>query len=389
MSRRGFLAAGALGGVALVACGRSTRPPAARVARSGESHRRRKPVGRTPARPSTPSSTRDGRIDLGGTKARTTGLQRPGAGPVIRANIGDDSLSSCGTASIIRRRCTGTASPSATTWTAPRQSPNIAPGSMFTYRFSSPYPGHLLGTSAHRPGHRLASMCRSSSMTSADPGSYDAEWIVMLDDWTSRVGTSPSRSSRGCAPWGWAVAPCPGCPAWAAWDTCQRRRHRSQRNCSADGGDVSYPYYVINGRIPAAATTFTAKAGQRIRIHLINAGADTAFRVALADHRMTVCPHRRLPGRSHRRGCRPFNMGGAIRRHRDSGRRCVSARRFGRGQNAVARAASVHGRRDGPDVAFVRRNSPAGRHRGHVHRDTWVSCRPAATSRWRPDYPAR
>jgi FtsP/CotA-like multicopper oxidase with cupredoxin domain len=55
-----------------------------------------------------------------------------------------------------------------------------------------------------------------------------------------------------------------------------------------DGGDVNYPYYLINGRIPAAASTFTAKPGQRIRIRIINAGADTAFRVALAGHRMTV-----------------------------------------------------------------------------------------------------
>ena len=55
-----------------------------------------------------------------------------------------------------------------------------------------------------------------------------------------------------------------------------------------DAGDVSYPYYLVNGRIPAAPTTFTAKPGQRIRIRLINAGSDTAFRVALAGHSMTV-----------------------------------------------------------------------------------------------------
>ncbi len=55
-----------------------------------------------------------------------------------------------------------------------------------------------------------------------------------------------------------------------------------------DVGDLTYPYYVIDGRIPAAATKFTAKPGQRIRIRIINAGADTAFRVALAGRRMTV-----------------------------------------------------------------------------------------------------
>jgi len=55
-----------------------------------------------------------------------------------------------------------------------------------------------------------------------------------------------------------------------------------------DAGDIAYPYYLINGRIPAAPTTFNAKPGQRIRIRFINTGSDTAFRVALAGHSMTV-----------------------------------------------------------------------------------------------------
>ena len=42
-----------------------------------------------------------------------------------------------------------------------------------------------------------------------------------------------------------------------------------------DAGDVSYPYYLINGRVPAAPTTFNAKPGQRVRIRIINAGSDT------------------------------------------------------------------------------------------------------------------
>jgi hypothetical protein len=55
-----------------------------------------------------------------------------------------------------------------------------------------------------------------------------------------------------------------------------------------DAGDVRYPYYLIIGRVPAAATGFAAKPRQRIRIRLINAASDTAFRVALAGHAMTV-----------------------------------------------------------------------------------------------------
>ena len=53
-------------------------------------------------------------------------------------------------------------------------------------------------------------------------------------------------------------------------------------------GDVVYPHYLVNGRVPAAPVTLRGKPGQRVRLRLVNAGSDTAFRVALGGHRMTV-----------------------------------------------------------------------------------------------------
>ena len=55
-----------------------------------------------------------------------------------------------------------------------------------------------------------------------------------------------------------------------------------------DAGDVRYPYYLINGRVRTAPRTATARPGQRARIRFINAAADTAFRVALGGHQLTV-----------------------------------------------------------------------------------------------------
>jgi FtsP/CotA-like multicopper oxidase with cupredoxin domain len=60
------------------------------------------------------------------------------------------------------------------------------------------------------------------------------------------------------------------------------------RLLGGDAGDVRYPYYLINGRVRQAPRTFAARPGQRVRIRFINAGADTAFRVALGGHTMTV-----------------------------------------------------------------------------------------------------
>lgn len=55
-----------------------------------------------------------------------------------------------------------------------------------------------------------------------------------------------------------------------------------------DGGDVTCPYFVINGRVPKDPQVMDYRAGQRIRLRVINAGTDTAFRVAVPDVVMTV-----------------------------------------------------------------------------------------------------
>lgn len=55
-----------------------------------------------------------------------------------------------------------------------------------------------------------------------------------------------------------------------------------------DAGDVRYPYYLINGRVPTAPHTFGAKPGQRVRMRIVNAAADTIFTIAVAGHRMRV-----------------------------------------------------------------------------------------------------
>ncbi|MFF2813661.1 multicopper oxidase family protein [Streptomyces sp. NPDC058000] len=53
-------------------------------------------------------------------------------------------------------------------------------------------------------------------------------------------------------------------------------------------GNVNYPFHLINGRTKKDPDTFRARPGDRIRIRFINAGGDTAYRVALGGHHMTV-----------------------------------------------------------------------------------------------------
>ena len=282
LSRRSFVAAAIAGGFALTGCGRSTSPAstptqaldtAIAAAEAARPH-----TGRTVTTTLTPQPET---VDLGGPLARTLAYRTAIPGPLIRANVGDElavtlanrlnhptSVHWHGIA--IRNDMDG-----ATPATA-----NIDAGHDFTYRFSLPHPGTYW---AH-PHTGLDADCGLYLPVIVDdptePGSYDAEWIVVLDDWTDGIGKSPQEIYDDLHGSKRANDIMPGMSDMTGVG--------SSALLGGDAGDISYPYYLINGRIPTAPTTFTAKPGQRIRIRIINAGSDTAFRVALTGHAMTV-----------------------------------------------------------------------------------------------------
>jgi multicopper oxidase len=55
-----------------------------------------------------------------------------------------------------------------------------------------------------------------------------------------------------------------------------------------DPGDIRYPLYLVNGRQARSPATLSARPGDRLRLRIVNAAADTAFRLALGGHRLTV-----------------------------------------------------------------------------------------------------
>ena len=107
-----------------------------------------------------------------------------------------------------------------------------------------------------------------------EPGGYDAEWVVVLDDWTDGVGPSPDQILAGLKRGGGSMG--------------GMNMGGGSMGMGGDGGDVAYPMYLVNGRAPNDPDVLTAKAGQRVRIRFINAGADTIFDVALGGHRLRV-----------------------------------------------------------------------------------------------------
>lgn len=108
-----------------------------------------------------------------------------------------------------------------------------------------------------------------------EPGAYDAEWIVVLDDWIDGTGTTPDEVLADLMASGSSSGGMHGMGGMGG-------------SPFGDAGDVTYPHFLINGRVGTAPDVLRAEPGQRVRIRVINAAADTIFAVALGDHRMTV-----------------------------------------------------------------------------------------------------
>jgi FtsP/CotA-like multicopper oxidase with cupredoxin domain len=89
------------------------------------------------------------------------------------------------------------ASPCATTWTARTPAtPNIDPGRDFTYRFSVPHPGTYWGHPHTGLDADYGLYLPVIVDVPAEQPNYDAEWIVVLDDWTEGIGKHPGPSTR-------------------------------------------------------------------------------------------------------------------------------------------------------------------------------------------------
>ncbi|MEU8823642.1 multicopper oxidase family protein [Streptomyces sp. NPDC048636] len=207
----------------------------------------------------------------------------------------------------------------------------VGTGTAYDYRFTAAHPG-TYWVHPHS-GVQLDRGLYAPLIVEdpKEPLSYDKEWVIVLDDWLDGVGGSTpdavlaelnGRGGPGMdhggprrvpAPAGSAASPAPANAALAAAANdktkgrtkgkAKGRKGRAKaalrpppRSLRGGGsallggvaGDVAYPYYLANGRTPHSPQVFRAKTGDRVRIRIINAGGDTAFRVALGGHQMTV-----------------------------------------------------------------------------------------------------
>ena len=275
-----------------------------------------------------------GPVDLGGVIVNTWSYHGQVPGPEIRVRKGD-----------VVQATVGNHLPAQTTvhWHGVALRNNmdgvpmmtqapVAAGGTFTYRFTAADPG----TYWYHPhtGVQLDRGLYGPLIVEdpAEPAPYDQEWTIVLDDWIDGTGytpdqvltalrqgmtgmnmpsaaPSPSTTGMGGMSGMTMASPPPskggmsGMPATnmaspsppmggmasaASSDSGPLLPGATSPLLGGDAGDVRYPYYLINGRIRTAPRTFTGRPGQRVRIRFINAGADTAFRVALGGHMMTI-----------------------------------------------------------------------------------------------------
>jgi FtsP/CotA-like multicopper oxidase with cupredoxin domain len=221
--------------------------------------------------------------------------------------------------------------------------PPIGPGQEYTYRFALADPG----TYWFHPhvGMQLDRGLYAPLIIDDphDPGRYDAECVITLDDWLDGFDTTPdevlkalggSHMSMPGMDGGGDMGSMPGMdhgnptttmgpmagmdhgkptttmgpmagmdhgkplvgagqdehgPAAPGANAIGAAMGRfSSDLLGGDAGDVAYPLHLINGRPPHDRPTFWVPAKGKARFRIINAGSDTAYRFAIGGHRLTV-----------------------------------------------------------------------------------------------------
>ncbi|AMM34286.1 Multicopper oxidase [Sinomonas atrocyanea] len=126
---------------------------------------------------------------------------------------------------------------------------------------------------------------------------YDHEWVILLDDWLDSVTGTPddvlaelSRGMGGMQGMDMGAAPSAGTDTGMGMGSGGSYMSMGSTSdfLGGDAGDVKYPLHLFNGRTPSDPDTITARPGERVRLRIINAGADTAYRVGAPGAKLTL-----------------------------------------------------------------------------------------------------
>ena len=226
-------------------------------------------------------------LDLAGTVVSTWGYSDTVPGKLLRARAGDlvQVTIDNGLDEATTIHWHGLAIVNAMDGVPGLTQPDIAAGTSFTYRFVVPD----AGTYWFHPHHGLQ-LDRGlyAPLVIDDPNDNidaDVEYVLVIDDWLDGLGTSPEAELARIRNMGASMGDMSG-----MGDMGGGMGMATSPLLGGDAGDVAYPYHLINGRPFGDPLTLDPqpRGGDRVRLRMINAGSDTAYRVAVGGHRMTV-----------------------------------------------------------------------------------------------------
>ena len=276
LTRRQFVSIGAVAGLGAVAgCGRGGRSES--TATSIDDGRVADVTARYTAAPMQWS--------IAGNEVRTFGYNSLLPGPVLRATAGD--LVEVTIDNQLREATSihwhGLAIVNAMDGVPGVTQPDIASGAQFTYRFVVPDPG----TYWFHPHHGLQlEHGLYAPLIINDPDEHvmsDVEYVIVLDDWLDGTGTTPHDEYERIRAAGTEMGDMSGVDH-------STMEMATSPLLGGDAGDARHPYHLINGRPLEDPATLEPlpRAGDRVRLRFINASADTAYRVGVGGHRLTV-----------------------------------------------------------------------------------------------------
>ncbi|UYF93459.1 multicopper oxidase family protein [Rhodococcus aetherivorans] len=180
---------------------------------------------------------------------------------------------------------------------APVTQAAIAPGTTFDYSFVVPDPGtHWY----HSHSGLQADRGLFGALIVEDPDDRtgaDADAVLVLDDWVDGLGTTPDAVLAALNPaisgghGGHGGGAAPGAHPAGDTDVARRLVSAGHGDSAPLGGmtqHIAYPLHLINGRPPNDPAPVVAVAGQRLRLRIVNAAAETPYRFAVAGHELTI-----------------------------------------------------------------------------------------------------
>lgn len=162
--------------------------------------------------------------------------------------------------------------------------PAVQPGETFVYEFKA-WPS---GTYFYHPhvGHQLDRGLVGPLIIEPkrEPGNYDREYVLMLDDWATVDGGGPDSPQRLTDHMGHGMM-------GGMMNGMMGGMMGQQPAPAAENGPLLEPVYdafSVNGQVAATAAPFMVKQGEKVRLRLINGGGTTVFALRLAGHALTV-----------------------------------------------------------------------------------------------------